>query len=437
MQNLIARCAGLDVHKKTVVACARVVAPDDTVELTTRTFGTMTADLEDLAGWLAELGVTDVAMEATGVYWKPVWHILERSGRFALNLVNPRDIKQVPGRKTDVKDAEWIAMLLAHGLLPASFVPPPSIRRQRDLTRQRAVLVRQKARVANRVQKVLEEANIRLGSVASDVLGASGRAMIGALIEGRDDPEELADLARGRLREKGDQLRRALRGAVTEHHRFLLRTLMDQVRHLDGQIARYDERIAEAMGGEAGVGARPDPSPVDPAPAPADPGEVPAPAPADPGEVPAPAEAASAGPVGGATTAAEAARRLTTIPGIGERTAEVIVAEIGVDMDQFPTAGHLASWAGICPGNDVSAGVRRTGKTTKGSVWLRTALVQAAWAASHTKGTSLAAAYRCWAKRLGRKKALVALGHKILKVAYTMLKAGTDYTERLPKGQAI
>jgi transposase len=414
MQDLIPRCAGLDVHKKAVVACARCVTPEDTAETVTRTFGAMTGDLGALADWLAERGVTDVAMEATGVYWKPVWHILERRGRFALNLVNPRDIKQVPGRKTDVKDAQWIAMLLAHGLLPASFVPPPSIRRRRDLTRQRAVLVRQKARVANRVQEVLEEANIKLGSVASDVLGASGRAMIAALIDGRDDPDGLAGLARGRLREKGDQLRRALRGAVTEHHRFLLGTLMDQVRHLDGQIARYDERIAGAIDGEADVG----PSPTDPAPA-------------GPVDVAAPAGPAAVGLGAGPTAAAEAARRLTTIPGIGERTAEVIVAEIGVDMGQFATAGHLASWAGMCPGNDVSDGRRRSGRTTKGSVWLRTVLVQSAWAASHTKDTSLAAAYRKWAKRLGRKKALVALGHKMLGLIYAMLRDESDYVERI------
>jgi transposase len=405
------RCAGLDVHKKTVVACARYVTEDGVVEVLTRSFGTMTADLLDLADWLASLGVSHAAMEATGVYWQPVWHILE--DHLELILVNPRDIKQVPGRKTDVKDAQWIAQLLQCGLLSGSFVPPPVIRELRDLTRQRAVLVRQRAAVANRVQKVLEDANIKLGSVASDVLGASGRDMIAALIAGRDDPEELADLARRRLREKRPELVRALRGQVTEHHRFQLGRLMEQVGHLEGQIRRYRDRIAEVMG----------PAQAPPAAGPE------APPAAGPEAPPVPAEA------GARSAEAEAVRRLATIPGVGEASAEVLVAEIGVEMGQFPTAGHLASWAGMCPGNDVSAGRSRSGRTTKGSVWLRTVLVQVAWAASHTKGTTLAAAYRGWAKRLGKKKALVALGHKILKVAYAMLKAGTDYVEHPPQGQ--
>jgi transposase len=293
-------------------------------------------------------------------------------------LVNARHIKQVPGRKTDVKDAEWIAQLLQYGLLTPSFVPPPEIRDLRDLTRQRAQLVADKATVANRVQKVLESANIKLGSVASDVLGVSGRSMIAGLIAGCDDAARLAGKARGRLREKDAELRRALHGRVTEHHRFQLRQLMGQVLHLEGQIDTYSARIAEVM-----------------------------------------------------APFAAAAARLATIPGIGPRVAEGIVAELGTDMKVFATAGHLASWAGMCPGNNESAGKRRSGRTTKGSVWLRTALVQAAWAASHTKETFLAAAYRKWAKRLGRKKALVALGHKILAVIYAMLKGETDYSERL------
>jgi transposase len=397
METIHRRCAGLDVHKKTVVACARIVGPDGSVEPVTRTFGTMTADLIELADWLAEMGVTHAAMEATGVYWKPVWHLLE--GRFELMLVNARHIKQVPGRKTDVKDAEWIAQLLQHGLLSPSFVPPPSIRELRDLTRQRAVLVRQRAHVANRVEKVLEDANIKLTAVASDVLGASSRAMIAELIAGCEDPERLAGLARQRLRAKIPQLRQALRGKVTDHHRFQLRMLMDQVAHLDRQIGHYGERISEVMGPDA-VG-RPE------------------------------AGRPEAGP-----SPAEAARRLATIPGVGERSAEAIVAEIGTDMGRFATAAHLASWAGVCPGNDVSAGKRRSGRTTKGSVWLRTTLVQVAWAASHTKATTLSATYRRWAKRLGRKKALVALAHKLLRLMYALLKGGSDYAERLPKGQA-
>ena len=397
MEVIHKACAGLDVHKRTVVACARTA---DTGPGLTRTFGTMTADLLEMATWLASLGVTHVAMEATGVFWKPVWNLLE--GRFDLMLVNPRDIKQVPGRKTDVKDAQWIAELLRHGLLPASFVPPVEVRRQRDLTRRRAELVARKADLANRVQKLLEECNIKLASVASDVLGASGRAMIAALIAGRDDPAELAKLAKGRLREKEAQLRRALQGRVDDHHRFLLGLLMEQVEHIDGQIRRYDDRVEQEMARPAGEA---DPTPADPTPA-------------EPG----PAEGA--------------VRRLATIPGIGRRTAEVIVAEIGTDMSRFATAGHLASWAGMCPGNDVSAGVRRSGKTTKGSQWLRKALVQAAWAASHTKATPLSAAYRAWAKRLSRKKALVALGHKILRLAYALLKGGTDYIDPTPEVKA-
>ena len=368
-------CAGLDVHKKTVVACVRRVAPDGSVGREVRTYGTMTADLIALADWLDAEGVSHVAMESTGVYWKPAFHLLE--GRFEVLLVNAQHIKQVPGRKTDVKDAEWIAQLLQHGLLRASFIPPPPVRDLRDLTRQRAQLVRDRAGVVNRIQKVLEDANIKLAGVATDVLGVSGRAMLAALVEGHDDPEVLAGLARGRLREKADALRQALRGMVTDHHRFLLRTLLRQVGQLEGLIAEYTARIEEVV------------APV-----------------------------------------AEAVGRLETIPGLGSRAAEAIAAEIGVDMAAFPTAGHLASWAGLCPGNNESAGKRRTGRTTKGSQWLRTVLVQVAWSASHTKGTIFSATYRRWVKRLGKKKALVALAHKILVVIYRLLKDRTVYEER-------
>jgi transposase len=376
MDILHDRCAGLDVHKKTVVACVRHVAADGRVEKQTRTFGTMTADLLELADWLKAQGVRHAAMESTGVYWKPIWHILD--GAFELILVNARHIKQVPGRKTDVKDAEWIAQLLQHGLLSPSFVPPEPIRELRDLTRQRAQLVADKASVANRVHKTLEDANIKLASVATDILGASGRAMIAKLIRGESDPEVLADEARASLKKKVIPLRRALEGRVTEHHRFLLETLMDQLRGLEDLIARYTARIEEAM--------RP---------------------------------------------FAEAEARLMTIPGVGRQAAEVIVAEIGADMGRFPTAGHLASWAGLCPGNNESGGKRRGGKTTKGSRWLRTTLVQVAWAASHAKKTIFGATYRRWAKRLGKKKALVAVARKILVLAYTLLKIATDYQERL------
>jgi len=374
-------CVGLDVHKKTVVACVRRVGPDGAVEREVVSFGTMTAELLALADWLEARGVRHVAMESTGVYWKPVFHLLE--GRFEVLLVNAHRLKQVPGRKTDVKDAEWIAQLLQYGLLAPSFIPPPPIRELRELTRQRTQLVRDRTAVANRLQKVLEDANIKLAGVASDVLGVSGRDMIRAMVGGQDDPAELAELARKRLREKIPQLRQALHGRVTEHHRFLLGTLLDQVEVLEGLIGRFDERIEAAL------------APL-----------------------------------------AEEARRLRTIPGVGPQAAEVILAEVGSDMGQFPTAGHLASWAGLCPGNDLSAGKRRSGKTTKGSQWLRATLVQAAWAASHTKQTIFGVTYRRWVKRLGKKKALVAVARKILVVAYHLLKDRTDYQERLTPAEA-
>jgi transposase len=375
MDILLPCCAGLDVHKKTVVACVRRVGPDG-VTTAVRTFATMTADLLELADWLAGAGVGHVAMESTGVYWKPVWHLLE--GRFELILVNPGHMRQVPGRKTDVKDAEWIAQLLQHGLLAPSFVPPAPIRQLRDLTRQRAQLVAEKASVAHRIHKALEGANIKLAGVATDILGVSGRAMIVRIIAGEDDPQQLAALARGRLRKKAAPLQRALQGRVTDHDRFQLRMLMDHLRHLEGLIEAYSARIAEVIG-----------------------------------------------------PFVEAEARLMTIPGVGRQAAEVIVAEIGADMARFATAGHLASWAGLCPGNNKSGDKRRGGRTTKGDRWLRTTLVQAAWAAAHTKTTSFGARYSRWAKRLGKKKALIAVARKILELAYLLLKTKADYREML------
>jgi transposase len=335
----------------------------------------MTAELLALSDWLDAEGVRHVAMESTGVYWKPIFNLLE--GRFEVIVVNARHLKQVPGRKTDVKDAEWIAPLLRYGLLSPSLIPPPEIRELRELTRQRTELVRDQTAVADRIQKVLEDANIKLAGVASDVLGASGRAMIRALSDGPDDPERWADLAKRRLRGKIPELKRALSGRATEHHRFLLRALMDQLAALEGLIERFEARIDEAM-----------------------------------------------------KPYSAAAGRRRGIPGVGERAAEVIVAEIGPDLGAFPTAGHLSSWAGLCPGNHQSAGQRRNEKTTKGSRWLRTTLVQVAWAASHTKETIFSASYQRWAKRLGRKKALVAVAHKILGVISHLLKEGADYRER-------
>ena len=375
MKIIIACCAGLDVHKKTITACVRRIVGDGEVVEQTLNYGTTTAELLALLDWLTKQGVTHVAMESTGVYWKPVYHILE--GHLEVMLVNAQHIKHVPGRKTDVKDAQWIAELLQYGLLSPSVVPPAEIRALRDLTRQRTILVREKATVANRIQKVLEDANIKLASVASDPLGVSGRAMIRGLIAGELDPASLAQRARARLRKRIPELREALHGRVTEHHRFLLKMLMDQIEHLERQIERFDSRIATAM---------------------------------------APLE--------------QVARRLETIPGIGTRGAENIVAEIGTDMGRFPSAGHLASWAGLCPGNNESAGKRRSGRTTKGNQWLRSVLVQVAWAAVHTKGTIFQAQYGRWVKRLGKKKALVAVAHKILVLIHRLLRTGTDYEER-------
>lgn len=381
MEVLNRCCAGLDIHKKTVVACVRIVDPDGATRTCVKTFATMTTGLRDLADWLGAQGVRQVAMESTGVYWKPVWHLLE--DRFDLMLVNAHFIKNVPGRKTDVKDAEWIAQLLQHGLLRPSFVPPPEVRQLRDLTRQRAQLVRARVAVVNRIQKVLEDANVKLASVATDVLGVSGRAMIARLIGGETDPEVLAELARMRLREKIPQLRQALEGRVTDHHRFQLQLLMTQVDQVEGLIAALDGRIEVLM-----------------------------------------------------VPFADAAQRLVLIPGVGRQATTVILAEIGMDMTQFPSAAHLASWAGLCPGNDQSAGKRRSGRTTKGSQWLRTTLVQVAWAASHTKDTTFAATYHRWTRRMGKKKALVAVAHKILTVVYLLLREGTSYQERGEPHQA-
>ena len=370
--------AGLDVHKQTVVACVRRLDGRSRVSKQVKTFGTMTRDLLELGDWLSRQGVTHVAMESTGVYWKPVFHLLE--GRFTeILLVNAQSIKNVPGRKTDVKDCEWIAQLLQCGLLRGSFVPPVAIRQLRDLTRQRSQLVADRARVANRIQKVLEDANIKLASVATDILGVSGRAMLEAMIRGESDPKVLADMAQRRLRAKLPQLRQALLGKVTNHHRFLLRTLLEQVDSLEKLIASYCERIEEEM-----------------------------------------------------APFASARERLQTIPGVDQRTAECMVAELGINMDQFPSEGHLASWAGLCSGMNESAGKKRSSRTRKGSRWLRQTMVQAAWAASHTKTSYLGAQYRRLAFRRGRKRALVALAHTILGIVYHLLKKGTVFIDLGP-----
>jgi transposase len=368
--------AGLDVHKQTVVACVRRVGDGGRVWSAVRTFDTATRHLEALRAWLQAEGVTHVAMESTGVFWTPVYNCLEEHFAQVL-LVNARDIKQVPGRKTDVKDSEWIAQLLQFGLLRGSFVPPRRQRELRDLTRHRTTMVEEHTRVVNRLHKVLQGANIKLSSVVSDILGVSGRQMIEALGRGEDDPGVLAELARRRLRGKIPQLRTALEGQVREHHRFLLRLLVEQLDFLAHTLEQLDRRIAEV---------------------------------ADP-----PVQAAVA--------------LLTTINGVGPRVAQTIAAELGTVMTPFPSPKHCASWAGVCPGNNESAGKRKSGKTSKGNRWLRRALAEAAWAAARTNGTYLGAQFRRIARRRGKRRAIVAVSHTVLVASYHMLAKGIPYTD--------
>ena len=389
MQILYQRCAGLDVHRVEVWVCIRQVSSAGRVTKVVRKFGTTTRELLALADWLEAAGVTHVAMESTGVYWKPIWNLLE--GRFELVLCNAQHVKQVPGHKTDVKDCEWLADLMQHGLLRASFVPLQPLRELRELTRQRTQLTHERTAVVNRLQKILEDANVKLASVASDIVGKSGRAMLEAIIAGEQDPETLAKLARGRMIKKIPQLIEALEGRVTDHHRFLLETQLERLAQLETMIERYTERIEQMMSSEALHA------------------------------MTAAAQAALPFPA--------AAERLKTIPGVDQRTAEYLLAEVGTDMSRFPTAGHLASWAGMCPGNHQSAGKRHSGKTAKGNCWLRRTLTQDAWAASHTKDTYLAALYRRLAARRGKKRAIIAVAHSILRSLYYMLKTDTDYQD--------
>ncbi len=388
MDTIIERCAGLDVHKKTVMACVRSAEPDGRIQEVVKEFGTMTADLDCLSNWMAAQAVTHVAMESTGVFWKPIFNILEE--RFEVLLCNAQHVKQVPGRKTDVKDCQWLAQLLQHGMLRGSFIPPRPHRDLRDLTRHRVQVTGEKSRVANRIQKVLEDANIKLSSVATDILGASGRDMIGAIIQGTENPEALAELARRRLRGKMPELREALSGHITDHHRYMLRTLYAHLQYLEGVIAQLDQRIEQLTHSEPlNVKAKEnDVLPFD-----------------------------------------EAVEVLDSVPGIDRVAAQAIVAEIGTDMRRFPTPGHLASWAGISPGNNESAGKRRSGKTTKGSRWLRRTLVQAALAASHSKGTYLGAQYHHLVRRIGKKRAVVAVAHSILVSIHCMLTEKVSYTD--------
>jgi transposase len=370
------RCCGLDVHKRQVQACLLVTTPQGTVASEQRSFGTMSEDLLALRAWLLAAGCTCIAMESTGVYWKPIQNLLE--GDLDVQVVNAAHIKQVPGRKTDVQDAAWIAGLLRHGLLRPSFIPTRAQRELRDLTRYRMSLVNERADEANRVQKFLEDANLKVAGIATDILGKSGREMLDRIVAGETDAARLAQCARGRLRAKIPALEAALAGTVDDHHRWLLARVLAHIDDLDALIADLSAQIAQRL---------------------------------------APYE--------------ELLALLDTIPGVGRLTAENLLAEIGTDMGQFPDADHLASWAGMTPGNHESAGKRKRGKTRKGSRWLRATLVVAAQAAGHSKGTALGARYRTLAARRGKKRAAVAVGHAILLAAYHILTDRQPYNERL------
>lgn len=378
------RCAGIDIGKDEVVACVRTPDPSAKRQRKeTRTFLSFTGDLEAMADWFAAEGVTEVVMEATGSYWKPVWYVLEERA-FELKLVNAQHVKILPGRKSDVLDAEWLAELLEHGLLRGSFVPPAAIRELRDLTRYRKRLIQNHTAECQRIQKTLEDAGIKLDSVASDVLGVSGRAMLAALVAGERDPVVLAELAKGRLRKKIPELRQALRGRFRDHHALLIGLCLEHTAHLEAATATLDgsiDALFAANESEAGV----------------------------------PFE--------------RARDRLDTIGGVGKRAAETIIAEIGVDMTRFPTAGHLASWAGMAPGNNITGGRRGSGKTTKGDVWLRDMLTQCAWAAARTRDTYLSAQFWRLSRRIGKKKAAVAVGHSILVICWHLLTEDADYDD--------
>jgi transposase len=408
MQVVYPRCAGLDVHKKSVVVCVRLVAADGSLNFHIRSFGTTTAALLDLVTWLLSLEVSHVAMESTGEFWKPVYNLLE--GSFSVLVVNAAHIKYVPGRKTDVKDAEWIAELLAHGLLRPSFVPPAPQRALRDLTRQRTHLIQERASVVNRMQKVLEWANIKLSSVVTDITGVSARAMLQALVAGQTDVTELAELAKGRLRSKLPELEQALRGTLQPHHAFMISQHLALLDVFEEQIAAFDERIRTAIDGTRAEQPRSDGDGASNQPS---------------------SEPASAPDAPDAPAGAWAAQAIVdAIPGIGSRVAETILAELGTDMSRFPSAAHAASWAGLAPGQDESAGKRKSTRIRDGNKYLRSALIQAAWAAVKRKDTFLAAFYYRLAARRGKKKAIVAVAHKLLVLVYRLLSTGQVYQER-------
>jgi transposase len=374
MERVVERCAGLDVHKDTVVACIRVPGEGGRRHEETHTFGTTLPSLLALLDWLLSHGVTLVGMEATGVYWKPVYFVLEDA--LECWLLNARHLKAVPGRKTDVADAAWIAQLVEHGLVRPSFVPPKPIRDLRDLTRYRKAQIQERSREAQRLDKVLQDAGLKLSSVATDILGKSGRAMLDALVGGTTDPEVLAELARGRMRVKLPALREALQGRFRRHHALIVGEILAKLDYLDEVIERLSDEIGRLI-----------------------------------------------------APFAPAVALLRTIPGVEQRAAEVIIAEIGADMSRFPSAGHLASWAGMCPGNNESGGKHRSGRTRKGSKWLRETLVECGKAAGRTKETFLASQYGRLKGRRGHGRATVAVGHSILVITYHLLSRQETYTE--------
>lgn len=376
MEVLYERCCGLDIHKKTVVACLITPGPGRTSKKTIQTFGTMTDEILQLANWLAAAGCTHVAMESTGVYWKPLYNLLE--GSFELLLVNAQHMKQVPGRKTDVRDCEWIADLLRHGLLKGSFVPDRGQRELRELARYRTSLVRERSAEVNRLQKTLEGANLKLAAVATDITGKSGREMLAQLVAGVTEAATLAELAKGRLRAKLPELRWALTtgGHFGPHQQFLVAQHLAHIDYLDAAIEELSAEVAKRI---------------------------------QPFE--------------------DALERLDTIPGVGRQTAEILLAELGTDLTRFPTAKHVASWAGLCPGNHESAGKRQSGRTRKGNKWLRAALTEAAQAAGRKKDTYVAAQYRRLVTRRGKKKAAVAVAHSLLVMAYHLLRDETTYRD--------
>ena len=399
MRILYERVGGLDAHKKTVVACRMRVTADKRVEWEIKTFGTMTADLLKLHDWLSEWGVEQVAIESTADYWKPIFNILE--DEFEVVLVNAQHVKKVPGRKTDASDAEWLAELMLHGLLKASFIPAKPQRELRELTRYRTTVVRERARIINRVEKLLESTNIKLSSVVTDVMGVSAKAMLTELAAGGTDPQALAELAKGRLRNKLADLEAALTGTVAEHQRFILAQQLSHIDFLDGQIEALSQQISQHLQQMASPPLTDDDD----------------------------STGSSVSDTDDAVSWSQAVELLDTIPGVDQRTAEVILAEIGLDMSQFPTADDLASWAGFAPGNHQSGGKRYSGRTTKGNRPIGAALTQAAWAASRTKDTWLKARYHRLVPRRGKKRAIVAIGRSILVSIWHMLSRWEPYQE--------